>query len=112
MDQLIQALVDSKNEAADDVLLEALRLGSVQEKTLVLAGLIRRRTARGLAGVIGVYDTLPEPRQIEVLQDIRVFYSALRECARIKADVIAKYQEKQKKEIEAAKRKARSGRGK
>ena len=36
LDQLIHALVQSKNEAADDVLVEALHLGDAQEKYPVL----------------------------------------------------------------------------
>ncbi|MCC6415328.1 MAG: HEAT repeat domain-containing protein [Opitutaceae bacterium] len=80
--QLISALVESKNEAADDVLLEALRLGSLEEKQVVLSGLIRRKSVRGLIGVVELYDSLPEPRQIDVLSNIRAFHSALRECGR------------------------------
>src|SRR5437870_966242 len=82
LDRLIHALVESKNEAADDVLLEALRLGVEEEQRPVLMGLLRRRTERGLAGVIARYDALPESLQLLVLENIRLFHHALREAGR------------------------------
>ena len=82
LDRLIHALVQSKNEAADAVLLEALRLGVEQEQQLALGGLLRRKTVRGLGGVIGMYDRLPESLQLHVLQNIKTFHHALRECGR------------------------------
>src|SRR5438477_4767322 len=80
LDRLIHALVESKNAAADEVLLEALRLGAEGEQRAVLAGLLRRRTERGLSGTIAAYDVLPESLQLLVLENIRLFYHALREC--------------------------------
>ena len=82
LDRVINALVESKNEAADDVLLEALSLGSESEKTVALSGLLRRQTVRGLSGVIGRYDELSEALQRRVLSEIRSFHAALRECGR------------------------------
>ncbi len=84
LDRLIHVLVQSNNEAADDLLLEALRLGNEQEKAIALGGLIRRRTLRGLSGVIDCFETLPEPLRIAILRDIKAFHSALRECGRSK----------------------------
>src|SRR5438128_12673455 len=80
--RLFHALVDSKNEAADDVLLEALRLGVEREQRLALAGLLRRKTVRGLGGVISRYEGLPEPLQLRILRNIKLFHPALRECGR------------------------------
>jgi hypothetical protein len=82
IDALIHALVLSKNEAADDVLLEALWLGDEREKHIALGGLLRRGTVRGLGGVIERYETLPDSVQNEVLDKIRTFHHALRECGR------------------------------
>jgi HEAT repeat protein len=82
IDALIHALVLSKNEAADDVLLEALWLGDEREKHIALSGLLQRATVRGLGGVIENYDTLPESLQTEILQNSRTFHHALRECGR------------------------------
>lgn len=82
IERLIESLVQSKNEAADDVLLEALRLGSATEQAAVLSGLIRRATVRGLGGVVGAFDRLDEPLQLTVLANIRAFYHTLRECGR------------------------------
>src|SRR6202042_701644 len=71
-----------KNEAADDVRLEAMALGDEREKHIALGGLMRRGTVRGLGGVIERYDALPASVQTEVLTKIRTFHHALRECGR------------------------------
>jgi HEAT repeat protein len=81
-DRLILALIESKNEAADDVLLEGLRRGSDEEKAAILDGLIKRATVHGLRGAIRLYDSLPEPLQKTILENIRTFHEALRECGR------------------------------
>ena len=82
LDRLLHALIKSKNAAADDVLLDALHLGSVREKQVALMGLLRRKTVRGLGGVIESFATLPENVQGEVLRNIKTFNHALRECGR------------------------------
>ncbi len=82
IDRLIEALVLSKNEAADGVLLEALNLGVEREQQLSLGALMRRKTVRGLSGVIGRYADLPESLQLHILHNIKTFHDALRECGR------------------------------
>lgn len=82
LDQLLYALVQSKNEAADDVLVEALRLGDPQEKRPVLEALLVRKSIRGLCGVISLYDFLPELLQRQILGEIKLFHPALREGGR------------------------------
>src|SRR5688572_17044142 len=82
IERLLQALVESKNEAADDVLVEALKLGVEREKRLALGALIKRKTVRGLGGVIEQYEKLPESLQLHVLENIRTLHHALRECGR------------------------------
>ncbi|HEY8667904.1 MAG TPA: HEAT repeat domain-containing protein [Tepidisphaeraceae bacterium] len=82
LDRILTALVESKNEAADDVLLEALRIGNEQEKTVALSGLLRRATLRGLSGAIAQSSTLPDSLQESLLQNIRTLHHALRECGR------------------------------
>lgn len=82
LDRLFDTLVASRNEAADAVLLEALRLGVEREQRGVLSALLRRSTIRGLSGVIGHYDRLPESLQLCVLRNIKHFHAALRECGR------------------------------
>lgn len=81
-DRLIQALIAAKNDAADDCLLDALRIGSEAEQRVCLDALIRRGTERGLGGVIALYDKLPESLQATVLAEIRKFHHAIRECGR------------------------------
>ena len=82
IDRLIHALVESKNEAADDVLLEAMRIGNEPEQRLSLSALVRRKSTRGLSTVIGRYDQLPETVQQQVLGNIEAFHHALRESGR------------------------------
>src|SRR3954452_18668920 len=82
IDRLLHALARSKNEAADDVLLEALRVGNPQERQAALGALLKRQPVRGLGGVVAHYDDLPEPLQLAVLGNMRAFHHALRECGR------------------------------
>src|SRR6187455_3374104 len=80
--RLLRALTETANEAADDVLLEALSLGAPHEQPAVLDALIARHTTRGLGGVIERFDSLGEHLQRHVLANIKPFHHALRECAR------------------------------
>jgi len=82
LDALIQALLASKNEAADDLLLEALALGTEPEQGSVLAALLKRQTAHGLAGVVGGYEALPDSLKLSVLRNVKLLHHALRECGR------------------------------
>jgi HEAT repeat protein len=82
LSQLVQALVDSKNEAADQVLLEALRVGNEAEKALALNALFRRATVKSLVGVVEQYNDLPAPLQSTVLGNVRQLHAALRECSK------------------------------
>lgn len=82
LEQIIEALVASENEAADDLLVEALQRGNLSEKATVLQALIRRETVTGLGGVIDEFHRLPDPLKLEVLKNIRYFHAALREYGR------------------------------
>lgn len=82
LQRLIQALIESENEAADDMLVEALGIGNASEKAVVLDALIRREGVRGLSGVIDLFPTLPDELKLEVLRNIRYFHAALRECGK------------------------------
>src|SRR5437868_5468025 len=82
LERLIHALVNSTNEAADDLLVEALRLGSEQEQAIALDALLKRQSVHGLSGVVGHFDRLPERLQLHVLEQIGEFHPALRECGR------------------------------
>ncbi|MGB7159459.1 MAG: hypothetical protein WBD40_15435, partial [Tepidisphaeraceae bacterium] len=86
LDRVIAALVQSKNEAADEVLLEALRLGAAREQAIALDALLRRKTEPGLAGVVGRFDALAPDLQSRVLQHVKLFHHALRECGRSPVD--------------------------
>jgi HEAT repeat protein len=80
--ELIQALVNTPNEAADELLLEGLRIGSGAEQSVVLDALLARKTTRGMSGVIEMYDDLPEPLQLFILKEIKKLHHALRESGR------------------------------
>ena len=82
LDQFIHALVKSKNQAADDLLLQALRLGVEAEQRMALDALMARKTSFGLRGVLSMHDNLSEPLQQHILQNLRSFYHVLAECGR------------------------------
>jgi len=82
LDQLVQSLISTKNEAADDVLLEGLDRGNEREKSLCFNTLVRRGTVRGLSGVVVRFDQLSTALQGVTLQSIRAFHPALRHCGR------------------------------
>ena len=81
-ERLLHALVRSRNEAADDVLLEAARVGSEPEQRAALNALLQRQTLRGLCGIVSLDDRLPEGLQLGILRNVRLFHHALRECGR------------------------------
>src|SRR5207244_7057610 len=82
LSRLVQALVDSKNEAADGVLLEALRAGNEAEKALALNALFRRATLKALVGLVEQYSDLPAALQTFVLGNVKQLHAALRECSK------------------------------
>jgi HEAT repeat protein len=81
-EQILQALLSTTNEAADDLLLEGLRLGVDIEQAVMLDALLSRKTVHGLSGVIELYDELSPRLQQTVLRHIKVLHHALRECGR------------------------------
>ena len=84
LDRLISALIASKNEAADDALLEAVRLGSTAERALSLDALFRRKTNYGLTELIGIFAKLPATLQQMVLNNVHLLHHAIREAGRSK----------------------------
>jgi hypothetical protein len=81
-EELVDALVHSENEAADDLLLEGLRLGAEVEQSVIINALINRKSVRGLSGVIELHESLPEKLQQTVLANVKSLHHALRECGR------------------------------
>src|SRR5689334_7686670 len=82
LSRLVQALVESNNEAADQVLLEAMRAGNEAEKALALNALFRRGTVKGLSGVVELYTDLPSSLQAVVLGSVKQLHAAFRECSK------------------------------
>jgi len=62
----------------------ALQLKGARDQVILpaLDALIERETTRGLGGVIGLYDALPDPLKLRVLNKVRAFHHALRESGR------------------------------
>ncbi len=79
---LLRTLVKSPNAAADEVLVDALRVGKPHEQVLILGALLARNSLRGLVGVIELYERLCEPLQREVRSNIKAFHAAVREAGR------------------------------
>ena len=82
IDQLLRSLIASKNEAADDVLVDALRIGNQQEQVIVLGAILARKALKSLRGAIELYDRLPEPTQLQIIANIGQFHAAIREAGR------------------------------
>src|SRR5258708_4371488 len=82
LDRLLHALVQTKNEAADDLLLQALRLGVQSEQAVALDVLLQRKTAHGLKNLLGQYETLGEPLQQTILANLAAFHRVLAESGR------------------------------
>ncbi len=82
LDQVIAALVQSTNGAADEALLEALTVGSPPEVARALGGLFQRRTAAGLAGVVERYADLPAELRPRVVEQVDLLTAAVRDVGR------------------------------
>ena len=76
------ALVQSENEAADELLLEGLRLGAEVEQMVVIKAIFQRKRIRGLSGVVEQYESLSQRLQQFVMANIHLLHHALRECGR------------------------------
>lgn len=81
-EQLVEVLVSSKNEAADDLLVEGLRLGAEPEQSVILNAIFQRNSVRSLSGVVDRYESLSPRLQVLVLANIKTLHHALRECGR------------------------------
>ena len=79
---LLAAVRRAEDRAADDLLLEALRLGNDDEKGVLLDTLIERGTAASLGGVLGLYATLPERLRNVVVRHAGTFYHVLSTAGR------------------------------
>jgi HEAT repeat protein len=82
LQRLLSFLVSADNQAADDLLLEALKIGNEHEQTIALEALIRREKQYGLIGVLSEYENLPPSLKLAIVKRARVFYHALSEAGR------------------------------
>jgi len=81
-EELVDALIQSDNEAADELLLEGLRRGAEVEQIVIVKSIFQRKKIRGLSGVVEQYDSLPPRLQALVMGHINLLHHALRECGR------------------------------
>ncbi|MGC4031618.1 MAG: HEAT repeat domain-containing protein [Tepidisphaeraceae bacterium] len=82
LSRLLSALGRSDNGAADDTLLEALRLGNESEQPAILETLISRGTTLSHQGVLAAYADLPERLQNTVVRESNKLYHALSQGGR------------------------------
>ncbi len=82
LQKLLSLLVSSDNQAADDLLLEALRVGNEQERAIALEAITRRANTHGLFGVLEQFADLPQSLQKMVVAKSQAFYFALSDAGR------------------------------
>lgn len=80
--RLLAAIGRSENRAADDLLLEALRLGNEVEQGEILDALIARNTSASHLGVLANYAVLPTGLQKRVVDNATKLYHALSQGGR------------------------------
>ncbi|MDB5327545.1 MAG: hypothetical protein JWM57_3114 [Phycisphaerales bacterium] len=80
--RLLAAIGRAENRAADDLLLEALRLGNEAEQAMLLEVLITRNTSASHLGILAQYAVLPEMLQKKVVADALKLYHALSQGGR------------------------------
>lgn len=68
VEQLLKTLIAADNEAADDVLLEALRLGSPSEQARCLEALLTRKTPTGIFGLLRQFPELASSHRLAILE--------------------------------------------
>ncbi|HEY1684642.1 MAG TPA: HEAT repeat domain-containing protein [Tepidisphaeraceae bacterium] len=81
LERIINVLIESKNLAADDLLLGAMDVGNEKEGLVALDALLKRGTIHGLSGLIERYARLKEPLKLQVLDHIKILTPAIRACA-------------------------------
>jgi HEAT repeat protein len=82
LDRLLESLVASQNEAADDCLLEALRLGSASEQHRALDALLRRKTPTGAFGMLRAFESWSHELRLTFLQRCGELYHLLPDAGR------------------------------
>ena len=81
LERIIHVLIETKNQAADDLLLSAIDLGTEKESSLALDALFRRQTVHGMSSLIARYAKLSARLKLQVLDHVKVLTPAIRACA-------------------------------
>jgi HEAT repeat protein len=82
LERLLAGLVASKNEAADEVLMETVRIGDSVERARALAALLDRKTETGIFALIRAFETLPQELKLTIVQRAMDLYSLIPEAGR------------------------------
>jgi HEAT repeat protein len=82
LQKLLSLLVSADNQAADDLLLEALRVGNDHERAIALEALTRRANSHGLFGVLELFDQLSPKTQKLIIDKATTFYFVLSDAGR------------------------------
>lgn len=82
LDRVLASLVASQNEAADDVLLEAMRIGNALEASRALGAILERKTPTGIFGVLRQFDSLLNDLRLMVVERAADLYHLLPEAGR------------------------------
>lgn len=80
--RLLAAIGRAENRAADDLLLEAMRLGNEFEQAMLLDALIARNTSASHLGILAQYATLPQILQKKIVANALKLYHALSQGGR------------------------------
>ena len=75
-------LARHKSPAADELLLDAARLGDEAECGAAIESLLHRATARGLTGLVELFDDLPDALRRRLGESAETLVSAVSRCAR------------------------------
>ena len=75
-------LARHKSPAADDLLLEAARLGDDAERAAAVESILHRGTSRGLAGLVTLFNDLPDSLRSRLGESVERLGPAVARCAR------------------------------
>jgi HEAT repeat protein len=82
LERVLEQIIASANEAADDVLLEVLDRGDLSERHRALDALLQRHTITGTYGLLRRLESLPNELRLVLLQRANELYHCLPEAGR------------------------------
>lgn len=82
LQKLLSLLVTADNQAADDLLLEAMRIGNEHERAIALEALTKRANSHGLFGVLELFEQFSPKTQKLIIDKASTFYFVLSDAGR------------------------------